>query len=458
MEFKEVQEEFKKLSHEEDSATLSRIKLLVSRNSPSIDLSNYFLFPRSSKSLLKSLSTSLLSKKHCLKSLVLQNCLLTGSTFTSLLKLLKKAKTPLLELDIANNRIQISPVHAEVISLVFSRSAQAVCLSLKGNNCADPLLFSSLFNTSFALKSLNLYDSCLSAESLLMLSKAISFNRAIFSLDLGFNSAAFENYVTVSSFAQSVGENSRIERLSLNENGPLAGSDCLLQLCEGLKLNRSLCGLELAGVGLTNTGISLLCASLLSHSPLPELNVQNNHISDSGLQQLLNTLPQTLSSLDLSYNTFSDPGSVAVLALTLENSKSLSSLDISHCFELEDLDDDTLRVFCSAISRNDSLTELKCEGFKVPMEPDEFCGRVRKAIEARKLSLVYRLSAICAKIGSSTDEIVTNSGVSEKIISSAPSHVWESQLETEKKDYIDSPNQEPIISTSRHFTSATSFE
>ena len=112
---------------------------------------------------------------------------------------------------------------------------------------------------------------------------------------------------------------------------------------------------------------------------------------------------------------------------------------------------------------NDSLSKLLCEGIKVAEEPEKFCKKISEAIGVRKLSLTYKISAVSYVEGSSMGDSIVSNGYSMKVLSKVPSNVWafrDSQASsfTERKDYIDSPNQEPIIDTSRQFTFSTSFE
>lgn len=449
MDFKEVQDEYTKLRQDEESSTINRIKLLTSRRSAVFDLSNYFFFGKSSKFFLKSFRDYLNSKKP-VESLVLQNCCITSKTLVEILKLLKKHQNPINFLDISNNRLKIEPIHSEVISQFFAVTPKPKSLILKGNNCANPTTFKELYSKEIILKELNLYDSGLSADALLVISRILSVNRSIRKLNLGYNSEAFENYVNVHTFGQSVGANSNIMVLNLSDNASLGRPEHLRQLCEGIKQNRSLNILHLGGLDFEDEGAKILVCSLLQEMPIPGLDIQNNNIGDIGLTYILTNFPCTLTFLDVSYNTFTDNSSILTLAQLLKQTKSLRKLSISHCFELESFNSNCASIFCESITKNDSLAELLCEGIKIPGNPDDFCARLGEAIEIRKLSLTYKISAINGREKKACEEsesLLAQSSI--KVVSKMPSDVWdfketESGSLTEKKYYIDSPNQEPI--------------
>jgi hypothetical protein len=458
MNFKDVQEKFSKLRLEEDDQTLSKLSSLISSRCITMDISNFFLFKKSSKFLIKSLSSS---TKPRLKHLILQNCMLTSETLSSLLKVLTKTKTSLLTLDLSNNRLKLDPSHARLMSKMFSQTNKCKNLMIRGNNSTDPHFYRELYFQEVVFKELDLYDSGLTAESLVTISKILSLNKNICKLNLGYNSEAFANYVNVSTFALSVSENSFIQHLVLSENESLAHPESLRQLSEGLKKNRSIISLDVAGVNLQDSGLTVLTNSLLQDCTISSLNLSNNDIQDAGLECFSRNFPKNLSVLDLSYNNFSHPNSVLNLGQLLKNTKSLRKLNISHCFELEEFNETLADIFCSCIMKNDSLASLKCEGFKVPLDPDVICNKLKNAIEIRKLSLTYKFSALnSSKVRSTEDSIVSNE-FSVRIISKVPSSVWnyrDSASHTEKKEYIDSPNQEPIITTSKQITFLSSYD
>ena len=462
MEFKEIQGEFHKLRKEEEIITVSYLKSLSNKKFTSLDLSNYYIFEKGSKLLLKLLKTQLSSKRR-IKSLILKNCMISSLTLTNLLKLLVKYKSSLTTLDISNNRLPLDPIHSEFMSLLFSSTSRLKSLNFQGNLCNSPLFFRELYSQDICLSELNLYDTNLSAEGLLTISKILSLNKIITSLNLGYNSAAFENFVNINTFASSVSENSNIQFLTLSENLSLGRPDNLMQLCLGLKGNRSLQVLDIGGIDLGDTGMDLVVAYLLNEMPLPGLNLSNNNIQDEGILRIISQCPNTLTYLDISYNNFRENSTLIALSSLLKETKSLRKLNLSHCLELRELNESCANFFCDAITVNDSLSKLLCEGIKVAEEPEKFCKKISEAIGVRKLSLTYKISAVSYVEGSSMGDSIVSNGYSMKVLSKVPSNVWafrDSQASsfTERKDYIDSPNQEPIIDTSRQFTFSTSFE
>jgi Ran GTPase-activating protein (RanGAP) involved in mRNA processing and transport len=456
MEFKEVQDEFIKIKQQEEITTINRIKFIFSRKISILDLSNHFIFQKSWALLQKSLKTYLKSKKP-IKSLILQNCMMSAKIFASIIHTFKSYKQVLNRLDISNNRLELEPIHTETISLLFSMTSKHKSLSFKGNICKNSLIFHELFNYNICLKELNLYDTSLSPEALDTISKILYLNKTIIKINLGYNPQAFSNYVNVNNFACSISENSFIECLILSDNQTLGNHENLIQLCEGIKNNRSLLYLNISGLYLGDYGIKILAAHFLKQILLPGLNLQNNNITDSGLSTLMSQFPDTLTTLDISYNSFTSNSSLINLSDTLKQTTSLRTLNISHCFDLEDLTDAYVDEFCEAITKNDSMAEFYCEGIKIPRNLEDFCSKVNKAIEIRRLSLTYKISAITYNEKTSSDSIVSND-CSVKYLSKLPSRVWGHSSFTERKDYIDSPNQEPIINTSRQFSFSETFD
>lgn len=460
MNFKDVQEKFKMLQKQEDIQTSSKISSVFSRSPTTVDLSNYFVFKKSKNVLLKHIS-QLSTQKNNLRHLILQNCMLTSEILTSLLKILSKNKSFLLTLDLSNNKLTLNPGHAQLICKVFGNTSKGKSLYIRGNNSTDANFYKELYGKDLVFKELDLYDSGLTAECLITISKILSLNKSISKLNLGYNTEAFDNYVNVSTFSQSTSENSHLQHLILSENESLSQSECLRQLCEGLKKNHSLLSLDLAGLNLQDPGIISLSQNLLQDCTFTCLNLSNNEIQDPGLEYLCRNFPVNLSVLDLSYNNFSNTCSVLALGQMLKDTKCLRKLNISHSFELNDFSEDLANLFCDCIMKNDSLASLKCEGFKVPLDPDVICEKLKDAIGVRKLSLNYKFSALNAtRVVSSVDSIVSND-FSVKLFSKVPSSVWnykDSASQTEKNQYIESPNQEPIITTSKQITFLSSYD
>lgn len=462
MELKEVQDELTKIKLTEEIVTVEFIKRVFGKHLTVLDLSNHFIFEKSSTMLIKLLKSFFTNKKD-LKSLVLQNCMISSPNLIKILKLFASNSKSFKHLDISNNRLQIEPALSLHISILFSKTLKLKSLSLQGNICSNAQAISEIFTHNIRLQDLNLYDTNLSPESLTIISQTLSQNTTIFKLNLGFNAQAFDDPEIVRMFADSVSENRYIEELNLSGNDSLGVVDNLRQFCEGIKGNRSLSVLKLGGVNLEDFGVKVLMSHLMKELPVSSLDIQNNNIRDPGFKTLMLELPVTLVSLDASYNTLRETSSIVSLSTFLIETKSLRKLNISHSFELENLDSGVVDLLCEALSKNDSLSDFLCEGVKIPEDPDMFCYKLNQAIAYRKLSLTYKISAVnCFANESSTNSIISNEK-SMKIISAIPSNLShfkekESNSQTERKEYVETPDQEPIVNTSRHYDISTSFD
>ena len=461
MELKEVQDELTKIKLTEEIITVEYIKRVFGKHNSILDLSNHFLFEKSTSLLLRFLKSSFKLKKE-IKILIMQNCLVSPASFLKVVKLFISSSRSLVSLDISNNRLNIEPQLTQLINSLFSKTNKLKSLSLQGNICSDSHAIAELFTENIRLLHLNLYDTNLSSEALTVISHALRINSTILQLNLGFNSQAFEDPQIVGLFAESISENQHIEELNLNGNETLGLVDNLKRLCEGLKNNRSLSVLKIGGLNLEDFGLKILCTYLLKELPLTSLDIQNNNINDSGFKNLMVEFPINLTSLDISYNALKENISVVSLCGLLVDTKSLRKLNISHSFELETIESTVIDLLCEALSKNDSLSDLLCEGVKISDDPDMFCFKLNQAIALRKLSLTYKISAVNCFSTNSSHSIMSNNK-SMKFISNIPSNLSkckdrESYSQTEKKEYVETPNQEPIMITSRNYDANASFE
>lgn len=454
-----MQEELNKIRLTEEIVTVEFIKRVFGRHISILDLSNHFLFQKSTSLLLKFLKSIPASKKPT-KSLIMQNCMVSASSLIKILKVFLKKPNSLVSLDFSNNRIQFEPGLSQAICELFSKTAKLKSLTLQGNICTSSQAMAELFTQKFSLLHLNLYDTNLSPEALTVISQVLRRNVCILNLNLGFNSEAFENPDITGIFSESVSENQYIEELCLNGNESLSDVENLQQLCEGLKNNRSLSVLKLGGINLEDFGLRILCSHLLNFLPLMALDIQNNNIGDSGLKSMVAEFPVNLTALDISYNVFKDNVSVLALCGLFTETKSLRKLNISHSFELEHIDNSVIDLFCEALSKNDSLSDLLCEGVKISSDPDDFCSKLNEAIAVRKLSLTYKVSAV--NCFSSRNSSFSHEK-SMKYISNVPSSLSKSKdgdsgINTGRKEFIETPDQDPIINTSRHIGLSGSFD
>lgn len=455
MELKEVQDELTKIKITEEIITVEFIKKIFGKHMSTLDISNHFIFDKSAKILVKLLNSYFSSKKD-LKSLIIQNCMISSKSLKKILKVLTTYSKSLKFLDISNNRLEIDPHLSKKISMLFSKTLKLKSLKLQGNICENSQALAELFAFDIRINELNLYDTNLSADSLTVLASALEANRTIMVLNLGYNDEAFEDPEIVRVFSVSVGKNRSIKELILSGNENIGNTDNLRQLSEGLKLNKSLYTLRLGGINLSDFGIKLLSATLLKEMPLCYLDIQNNNIQDAGFKNLILEMPETLTGLDFSYNSIRDNSSLVSFSTFLMESKSLRNLNISHSFELESVESSIVDLLCEALTKNDSLSDLMCEGVKISQDPDEFCYKLNQAIGFRKLSLTYKISAVnCVTSRSSTVSLMSNEK-SMKFISNIPSNLShfkdrESYSQTARNEFVETPDQDPIVNTSRHF-------
>ena len=455
MELKEVQDELTKIKITEEITTVEFIKKIFGKHMTTLDISNHYIFDKSASILVKLLK-SYFSVKKDLKSLILQNCMITSKSLKKIIKVLISNSKSFKILDISNNRLELDSSLTSNLSLLLSKTMKLKHLKLQGNICENSQALAKLFTFDIRLTELNLYDTNLSKECLAVLASVLEANRTILNLNLGYNDDAFEDLDVVAAFANSVGENKCIEELNLSGNENLGNTDNLRQLSEGLKSNKSLSILRLGGINLSDFGIKLLTTTLLQELPISYLDIQNNNIQDSGFKALIAELPETLSGLDFSYNSVRDNSSLVNFSHFLTETKSLRRLNISHSFELESVESSILDLLCESLKKNDSLSDLMCEGVKISDDPDSFCLKLNQAIGNRKLSLTYKISAVNCVFNRSSVVSLMSYEKSMKFISNVPSNLSqfkqvESYSQTARNEFVDTPDQDPIVNTSRHF-------
>ena len=455
MELKEVQDELTKIKITEEIATVEFIKKIFGKHTTTLDISNHYIFDKSASTLVKLLKSYFSSKKD-LKSLILQNCMITSKSLKKIIKVFIAHSKSFKLLDISNNRLELEPTLTSNLSLLLSKTMKLKSLKLQGNICENSQALAELFTYDIRLVELNLYDTNLSPESLNVLASVLEANRTILILNLGYNDEAFEDLEVVGTFANSIGENKCIEELNLSGNENLGNTDNLRQLSEGLKSNTSLSILRLGGINLGDFGLKLLTSTLLRELPISYLDIQNNNIQDSGFKTLISDLPETLTGLDFSYNSIRDNSSLVNFSHFLTEAKSLRKLNISHSLELESVESSLIELLCESLKKNDSLSDLMCEGVKISDDPDSFCYKLNQAIGSRKLSLTYKISAVnCIFNRSSVVSLMSNEK-SMKFISNIPSNLsrfkdLESYSQTARNEFVETPDQDPIVNTSRHF-------
>lgn len=397
MELKQKQEELDRLKLKEELLTLEYIKKITPIHRTVLNLSNHYIFHKSATALSALLSAHF-TQRNTLKSLILSNCCLDEETLTIILTgLIRVDKAIALRyLDISSNRITISMSLGSLLNQVFKKSGsnKAKTIHMKGNSLMSELSVRALLSPSYPILELNLYDSGLSAEALIAISEYLAANIYIQKLDLAYNSDAFMNTTACTIFGKAVSANANIESLNLAGNSALGSKECLTPLLDAIKGNKSLIQLSLAGIGMGNDGVELICLKLFNHVPIYSLDLQNNMITNEGICKLIDLLPESVVSLDLSYNSISDASVIISISSQLIVSRSLRKLNLSHSIELYELDSETLEYFCESLTTNESLNELILEGVKLGINAEDFCETIQRAIAERRLSLTYKISAV----------------------------------------------------------------
>ena len=410
MEMQSIQDRLDKIQHEEQAKTVSFINSQFGRNSRVLDISNKYLVKDTYDLFKKSLSNHV-KNFNTYNSLILQNCLLTNSILIKLLSAISKLKIRHLitSLDLANNQIELSEKLSQKISDFFESSSKSkgIRLILQGNIVVSHSAISILMNTSRNIKELSLYDTRLSVEALLSLSEFLAKNKTISKLDLSYNPEAFKNAEIVHHLGISIGINSEIEYLNLSGNTPLHRDIILIKLLSGIANNKSLTDLVLGNLNFKDRAIEIICKILFPHMPLMGLDLQSNMITWKGLDLLLSSLPDFMTSLDVSYNSFKSNAVLSALGRNFKANRMLRKLNVSYSIELRSVESEALQEFCAGITENISLNELWCEGIKIGEDPDEFCSKVGEAIANRKYSLTFKISAVNCFSGSQNTSIAS---------------------------------------------------
>ena len=457
MDFKEAQEQLVQLQAEEDTKTIEFLRAHFEAQSAVLDVSNKFLFDSATEFLTSHLRKHY-SKANSLRKIVLQNTMLETPKLNSLLRGLLDLRRPLALcwLDIGNNRVDMTADTAELIGKLLSKKVnnRSKTLVLQGNLVRQGSVITSLFSHIGALQELNLYDTRLSPEALAALAEALSLNRKIRKVDLGYNASAFTDKAVLASFGMGVSLNTHLEYLNLCGNQPLHKASLLTAFCSGLQCSKSLEYCGLGGLGLGDKGVDLLTRCMLKTVPVCDLDLHNNSISARGLGRLFATLSVHVSSLDLSYNQIKDESVLLAIAEHLLHTRSLRKLNISHTIEIEELSFKAKQRLADAIKTNDSLTEFYCEGAKIGDDPDDFCEIIGAAISERRLSLTFKISAVdcfkgSAQISSYRESSYASSSQGKSLQLMQPQ--VNSTLQTERRNFEVESREESLSETPREY-------
>lgn len=403
MDIQEIQAQLHTLEDLEDSGTIDFIDRHMELHLTRFDLSNKYLVSSSIDYLSAQLQNHY-NHSNQLKALIMQNCMLNQDSIFKIFKPLIRLKKQLCLkiLDIGNNRIPVDNSIGTCLGKILDRGGKKKpkSLYLQGSLIDNPSGLFKLLNCASPFCELNLYDSCLSGEALLVLSEVLAQDRYIRKLDLGYNNDAFLNPEVGRQLGIGISLNSHLEVLNLSGISVLKKPNHLSKLLTGLQSNTSLQEFSLAGIGLGDKGIQYLQMLLLGKVPICSLDLQNNRITAKGLALILQSFPEMLSKFDLSYNEFRSNQALIALGKSLISQRVLRYLNISYSFEIDMLNTRAMSIFCKGLKENGSITEFICESAKIGDDPDLFCNLLSEAISARKLSLTYKISAVNCFSGS----------------------------------------------------------
>jgi uncharacterized protein YejL (UPF0352 family) len=391
----ELNELYEKLKMKQISLTTNYIYMVMRKHKTQLDLSNKCMFDTCIFKL-----RALINKSYGpiipIKSLILQNCMLTASAANAILMIFLNfpGRIYLSSIDLGNNSVDINVGLANTLCRVLGKSdaSEHKSIILKGNIITDTKAFDELMQFAFPLRLLSLYDCFLRPEILLSLSEALSSNKNIQKVDLSYNPSAFVSKAITNSFGLSIGLNTHLESLILNGNTTLNKKSILRKLSLGLK-HSSLRKLIIGNIPLNDLGINIIRKNCLSFMNIEHLDIQNNKISSNKFIKLINNLPIGLVKLIACYNSFDDNKVLAEIGKSIKNQKFLRVFDISYCFIIETIDPGCMSLFCNGIIQNRSLVEFVCEGCKIQNHPDLFCKQLSEAIEARKYPISFKISS-----------------------------------------------------------------
>ncbi|XP_078061934.1 uncharacterized protein LOC144487736 [Mustelus asterias] len=218
---------------------------------------------------------------------------------------------------------------AEDLASALSTNRSLIDLDLGSNNLGDSgvkLLSVALRNPDCKIQELglqgnNLTDSC--AEDL---ASALSTNRSLIDLNLGYNKLGDSGVKLLSVALRN--PDCKIQKLHLFHNA--LTDSCAKDLASVLSTNRSLIYLNLGYNKLGDSGVKLLSVALRNpECKIQELGLDNTALTDSCAEDLASALStkQTLRILNLGLNSFTDQSVPALRRLILTCS-SLEEIEL----------------------------------------------------------------------------------------------------------------------------------
>ncbi|XP_067836534.1 NACHT, LRR and PYD domains-containing protein 12-like [Heptranchias perlo] len=215
------------------------------------------------------------------------------------------------------------------------------------------LLSAALRNPDCEIQKLELCDNDLTASCTEDLSSALSTNRSLTVLDLGYNKLGDSGVKLLSAALRN--PDCKIQELELRANDLTIS--CTEDLVSALSTNRSLTVLDLSNNKLGDSGVKLLSAALRNPDwKIQELGLCDNDLTVSCTDVLSSALStnRSLTGLDLSDNKLGDSG-VKLLSAALRN-PDCKIQELRLCDN--DLTDSCTEDFVSALITNRSLMVL----------------------------------------------------------------------------------------------------
>lgn len=234
-----------------------------------------------------------------------------------------KVNTTITNLDLSLNRIADEGIKSLCESVALNKLSNLTHLHLRLNKITDlgVAAIAKLLTSSTPLETLNL---------------------------------AFNRFTGLQHIADALTTNKTLKTLILRSNNV---GDKVKYLCESLQSNSTLTFLDLANIGLDNSGLKHLGAALAKNSALKSLNIQRNKIGSDGLDAFFGakglSSNSTLTYLNLNVNSIGPKGASAVADLLKANA-SLQTLYLAN----NALGDKGIESLATGLASNKTLTNL----------------------------------------------------------------------------------------------------
>ncbi|XP_067836960.1 NACHT, LRR and PYD domains-containing protein 3-like [Heptranchias perlo] len=261
--------------------------------------------------------SSALSTNRSLTVLDLSNNKLGDSGVKLLSAALRNPDCKIQELGLRANDLIASCTEDLVSALSTNRSLTV--LKLSENKLGDSgvkLLSAALRNPDCKIQELELWDNGLTDSCTEDLSSALSTNRSLTVLDLGYNKLGDSGMKRLSVALRN--PDCKIQELRLWSND--LTDSCTEDLSSAVSTNRSLMGLNLGDNKLGDSGVKLLSAALRNPDcKIGELHLYDVGLTDSCTDDLVSALSanRSLTGLSLRSNSFTDRSVPALRSLIL---------------------------------------------------------------------------------------------------------------------------------------------